>query len=285
MTALQAARPRDLPALKELLAACGPEVHFIAGGTDMLVAPHEVPREGWLIDISRTAGLEGVRREDNKLWIGATTTLNGLMSSPLIRDHAPVLAEAADLCGSAQIRNRATIGGNVANASPAGDLLPVLKCLDAQFMVLGQDEIIRERSFDDTVGRLPAAALIVGVVVPIPVPAPRMAFVKLGVRDDLTIARLNLVMAALVGADVRLRGVSIFAGALAPRPLRLPSVEAVLEGASLQALPVDEYLAALLSAVDAAIAGRASQGYKRRAIMGLGLDLLEKFTGRKDLAS
>lgn len=285
MTALQAARPRDLRALKALLAACGPDAHFIAGGTDMLVAPHEAPLEGWLIDISGTAGLDGVRRDGSTLWIGATTTLTGLMASALVRDHAPVLAEAADLCGSAQIRNRATIGGNVANASPAGDLLPVLKCLGARFEVLGQDGNILERSFDDTVGRLPTAALIVGVVVPIHAPAPRMAFVKLGVRDDLTIARLNLVMAAHVGAEVRLRGVSIFAGALAPRPLRLSSVEAVLEGADLQALPVDEYLAALLSAVDSAIPGRASQAYKRRAIMGLGLDLLEKLTGRKDLAS
>jgi carbon-monoxide dehydrogenase medium subunit len=285
MSELQVARPGDLDSLKVLLARCGAAAQFIAGGTDMLVAPREAPEAGWLIDISRTAGLSGIRHAGEALHIGATTTLSDLIASPEIATHAPVLAEAADLCGSVQIRNRATIGGNVANASPAGDLLPVLKCLDAGFSILGPDGTMTHRGFDETVGRLPRAALITAVVIPLEGSLPRAGFVKLGVRDDLTIARRNLARAAAIDPAGRFTAARLVAGAIAPLPLRLTAAEAVLEGADFTPQRVELFLEALLAAVDVAIPGRASQPYKRRAIMGLGLDLLAKVTGRRELAS
>lgn len=287
MTGLHAAAPRDCAALKALLAEASGPLCYIAGGTDLLIAPREPPRTGWIVDISRTCGLREIAVEDQTLRIGAAVTLSELIASDLVRSHVPVLARAADLCGSVQIRNRATLGGNVANASPAGDLLPVLLCLDAQFRVMGRDGSDRLVGFDDLVlGReetsLAPGDLISRIDVPLSPRLGRCGFVKLGRRDDLTISRLNLAMEADIDwAEGRFGEVRLVAGAIAPKPLRLAAVEAGLAGRRISPDAAAGFVEALLAAVDAAIPGRASQAYKRRAIMGVGLDLLAEVTGRE----
>jgi len=290
MTARQAARPADVVALKALLTRLSGSLHYVAGGTDMLVVPRRLPSEGWLIDISGTQGLSGISTRDGVLQIGATTTLANLVTSAEVQRHMKVLAQAADLCGSAQIRNRATIGGNVANASPAGDLLPVLKCAGARFLLLARTGHTRILEFDGLVmgaGKtaLQPGELITRVDVPL---APRLqhfVFAKLGPRDDLTLARVNLAMEADFDRATRRFGeVRLMAGAIGPVPLPLPAVAQTLAGQELTADNARSFAATLADAVDHAIPGRASQGYKRRAIMGVGLDLLTDLTGLADIA-
>ena len=285
MTGVQAAAPGDLAALSAVMARAKGPLNFIAGGTDMLVMPRQAPRDGWIVDISRTIGLFEISLDGDTLRVGATATLADLARNGLVRAHFPVLAQAADQCGSAQIRNRATIGGNVANASPAGDLLPLLKCAGAAFHLLSPDGGTRRLLFNDLVkgaGKtdLAPGELITRIDIPLGRRLPRFAFAKLGRRDDLTISRLNLAMEADFDSGRRDFGeVRLVAGAIAPTPLTLPAVAATLSGTELNEATVNAFLAALLAAVDRAIPGRASQPYKRRAIAGLGLDLLEKITG------
>jgi len=289
MTALRAASPADLGALKALIAETSGPLCYIAGGTDLLVAPRAPPDEGWLIDISRTAGLAFIRADAAALRIGATTTFDALARDPTIRRLFGALAQAAGESGSAQIRNRATIGGNVAGASPAGDLLPVLKCADARFAVLGRDGGERRLAFDALVvghGRtsLARGELIAEIEIPLARRLARSAFVKLGRRDDLAISRLNLTMEADFDFSTRRFGEArLIAGALAPTPLGLESAAETLRGAELGRPLVRAFSGALLRAVDAAIPGRGSRPYKRRAVVGLGLDLLEAITGVKGL--
>ena len=285
MSTLQAASPRHLGALVDLLRSAEGPPTFIAGGTDLLVAPRRLPEEGLLIDLSGVEDLANVEARGGALRIGGATTIDALTRHPLILSHLPALAQAAALCGSAQIRNRATIGGNVATASPASDLTPVLKCFRAGFVLLsGQGEWrVEFGALLPEVGgaRLGPGELIAEIEIPLEGRLGCSAFVKLGARDDVTIARLNLTIEAEFDPNsFQLGDIRLVVGALAPAPLRLSAVEQTLRGRVLDATTIRSFVAALLASADAAIPGRASHRYKRRALVGLALDLLQKLTGR-----
>src|SRR3990172_3929196 len=110
----------------------------VAGGTDLLVQITgqlgEPPEQ--VLDIWHLDELRGIGMESNALVLGALTTYAEIRRSPLVAEFLPAFAEAAATIGAAQIQNRGTIGGNAVNASPAGDMLPLLLARDAQ-LVLG----------------------------------------------------------------------------------------------------------------------------------------------------
>src|SRR3954452_13238309 len=128
--------PRDLAEAYALLLAAAP-ARPIAGGTDLMVALTgelgEPPDR--ILDLWGLDALRGIAMEGDSISLGALTTYTEIRRSALCREHLPVLVEAAATIGAAQIQNRGTIGGNVANASPAGDTLPVLLAADAVFVL------------------------------------------------------------------------------------------------------------------------------------------------------
>jgi carbon-monoxide dehydrogenase medium subunit len=276
MSALAAAAPRDRAALATLLAEAAGPVAFIAGGTDLLVAPRALPCAGLLVDLSRARDLAAISVDRDALRIGAAATLAELAVHPQIRALAPALAEAAALCGSVQIRNRATLGGNVATASAASDITPALAGLEARFWTLSRDGE-RLRPFEALIPAAGGSGLAPGeAIIAAEIPLPRRgrsAFVKLGPRDDLAIARLNLALEAEFDG-ARFGAVRLFAGAIAAAPQRLRRAEAALAGRAADAATLADFDRALSAEVEAAIPGRASLGYKRRAVVGLGRDLL-----------
>ena len=128
---MQAISPRSLEEAVRQLAA-RPELRPVAGCTDLMVAEAEnLESLPGVMDLLAVPELQGIRWRDGSLEIGATTTFSAIGRSPEVREVFPSLAEAASMIGGWQIQNRATIGGNMANASPAGDSLPVLLALDA----------------------------------------------------------------------------------------------------------------------------------------------------------
>src|SRR3954470_22928479 len=139
--------PIDLPGhlfeAYELLAtahAAGTPAMPIAGGTDVMVQITGELREppARMLDLSRVDALRGIALDQGALVLGARTTYTEIRRSALCREHLPALVEAAATIGAAQIQNRGTIGGNIANASPAGDTLPVLLAADALVLVGGR---------------------------------------------------------------------------------------------------------------------------------------------------
>jgi len=125
--------PTSLDEAYELLAERGPEAKIIAGGTDLMVSLNARPLDASeFIDIWRLNELRGISDEGETVRIGALTTYTQLIKSPLIQLSLPTLVEASRTIGAIQIQNRGTIGGNVVNASPAGDSLPVLAAFDAE---------------------------------------------------------------------------------------------------------------------------------------------------------
>ena len=285
---LRAAQPGDLAEVTALSSQHTGPVAFIAGGTDLIIAHENLHWPDLIVDITGIAGLDFINMTDTAIHIGAATTMASLAQHEGIRKNLPMLAQAAAQVGSVQIRNRATIGGNVASAVPAGDLLPVLKCLEARIEILRRDGRIVAPDFDDVViGRgetsLANGDLITGIVLPLKYAANRIsAFAKIGMREVLTIARLNMAIAASFDqVSNRVSDICIVAGAIGPLPLRLPAIEAVFQDRMIDQSLVDDFLSALVTEVDNAIPGRYSQAYKRHAITGLGIDLLRGLFDRE----
>ena len=275
MNAPVVARPSDLQALKALMAERS-SVHFVAGGTDLLLSGRQLPSTGTLVDLSGVDGLSGIDLRETDIRIGGTTTVAAIEMHTGLAMLLLALTQAAAECGSVQIRNRATLGGNIANAAPAADLIPVLALSKARLKLLlpggASDEIALE-DFQRVSG-----ALIAEVMLPRQELLPHSAFAKLGSRGDLTIARINMAAMAEF-SDNRFGLVRLAAGALGPRPIRLVRAERILRDQRLAPTPLHLFLEALSVDVDAAIPGRVSRLWKRRAVRGLGLNLIARLCG------
>jgi len=280
----QVACPRSIAEVQEALSRIEGEVAFISGGTDLVIQLHSGQiRPAWLIDLSQIEELNYIKAAEGRLKIGSGTTFAEISQSTLIWEKARCLGQAAAHVGSAQIRNRATLGGNIAKASAAGDSLPTLLALEAWVSILGQQGL-RRVSFAQLQAGNGAGLLAEELITEIDVPLWEAltetqivsGFAKLGSRTSVTIARLN--MAARVEIDMenrRIKDVRWAVGALGQTPFRLEALEVELRGKRVNQALEQVIADHLRDAVDRAIPGRYSQEYKRQAIQGLGYDLLE----------
>ncbi len=175
------ARPHSLAEAVGLLEAHGPDARVLAGGTDLIVRLRDgSATPAVVIDIKRIAELRpGIREADGRVVIGATTVMTDVAASPLVRRHFPALAEAAAVVGSVQIRNRATLAGNICNASPAADTAPPLLVHGASVVAEGPGGT-RRIPVDELFVRSGVTTLARGELVTaieLPVPAQRIASV------------------------------------------------------------------------------------------------------------
>ena len=207
----------------------------IAGGTDLMVAltgelgePPERMLDLWHLDELRGIALDGAA-----VVLGALTTYTDIRRSSLCREHLPALVEAAATIGAAQIQNRGTIGGNAANASPAGDTLPVLLALDAT-LVCGSDRGEREvpaTAFWPAYRRTALAPDELLLRIRFPLVAGRESrFRKIGTRRAQSISKVVMALGYCAGAGGAWTSVRLALGSVAPTPIRASATEAVLEG-------------------------------------------------------
>ncbi len=255
--------PRSLAEAYRLLADGGPAYRPLAGGTDLLVQLNGElgPAPARVLDLWRLRELRGIALEPRALVIGALTTYTELRRSALATEVAPALVEAAATIGAAQIQNRGTIGGNLANASPAGDTLPVLLVLDAEIVVGGPrgERSVPAADFFTGYRRTSLAPdeLILRVRLPI-LPGREARFRKVGTRRAQAISKVVLALAWRDGGDDSgagraWRGVRLALGSMAPTPIRAEATERVLEGAAPTADTADraaEVLAGELRPID-----------------------------------
>jgi CO/xanthine dehydrogenase FAD-binding subunit len=260
--------PLDLPAALAAMAGPPPPT-AIAGGTDLLVRITgeigEPPAR--VVDVWQLAELRGIALDRGELVLGALSTYIEIRRSALCREHLPVLVEAAATIGAAQIQNRGTLGGNLANASPAGDTLPVLLAAGATIdvrSVRGERAVAIDDFF---VGyrrtALEPDELIVRIRVPL-VAGREVRFRKVGTRRAQAISKVVAALAwrehgrAAGWSDVRLA-----LGSIADRPVRAPATEAILEGARPTPETADlatETLAAEIAPIDDV---RSTADYRR----------------------
>ncbi len=261
------------------------KIAFIAGGTDMINTVRETGIDADLmIDLSQVEELKYIREEAGMIHIGAGTTFSEIAASGLIRGKVPCLAQAAAQVGSVQIRNRATIGGNIAGASPAADSLPVLVLLNATLIVVGpQGErqiSVEESALDVWKSALSRNEMITEILFPTPGKDWVSGFQKVGSRGHVTIARLNMAMQARYNARERIvEEGKIVLGTLGKRPFCPGNARSFLSGKRVD-LELVNGLALLLSKdVAETIKERPSRPYKMAAVRGLSIDMMNQLFG------
>ena len=262
--------PESLAAALEILA--GGEVSILAGGTDLMLRRDTGGLAPTLLSLNRVTEMKEISVIDDVLSIGALATMSVLLQNELIAEHAPVLREAADHFASEQIRNAATVGGNLCNASPAADLAPPLLALEAAVELANwQDGAVSVRlvplaDYFTGPGTTTMAANELLTAIQIPVkPARRACFIKSGPRPALEIAIVSGALAVRV-EDGRLHDVCLALGSVGPTPLRARQAEAVLEGQAIDAALIARAGEAALAEAAPIDDVRASAWYRARLI-------------------
>lgn len=238
----------------------------VAGGTDLVLHVEDSVRT--LIDITR-AGLSYIKPGGGRLAIGATTTLAELEESAAVRGLAGgILAHAAAACGSVQIRNLATIGGNVVHGSPAADLTVPLLALDALVVLVSLNGSRRKIRIADYLGaprnRDRARTLVAEFQIPEPPANGRCgwSFQKLG-RTALDISLVSVVAGLELDGRRKVKWARIALGAVAPAPLRALATEAFMAGRVLDRALLDEIDARIACEVSPVSDQRAPAEYRR----------------------
>lgn len=228
-----ALRPHSLDeALRHLKE--DPELVPTAGCTDLMVrGPEALHRMDRVIDLLSLPELRGIQEVDGGLEIGATTSFSEIRRSAAVLAAFPALAAAASLVGGWQIQNRATLGGNIANASPAGDSLPVLLALDAVIVAAGANGLREIPYAAFHIGyrktALEPGEIVARVRLPYLPAGSVQAFRKVGTREAQAISKVVVALAGRV-AGGRIAELRLAAGSVAATPVRLRSAEKAVRG-------------------------------------------------------
>jgi len=215
-----------------------PGAKLLAGGHSLIpLLKLRLTSPPVVIDIGRINELKGITVSQSTIRIGALTTHAELASSPVIRELCPVLAEAAAQIGDPAVRNRGTIGGNVAHADPASDLPAVLTALGARFAISGPNGNRTEDSAKFFQGMMTTALGEHDILTAIEVPAKSagqgMAYAKF-IHPASRYAVIG-VAAVLTASNGKCSAASVTLGGLVPQPVRASSVEKGLVGQTLSA--------------------------------------------------
>ncbi len=273
MRAFAYERPAHLDAAVALLAEHGPDARLLAGGTDLIIRLRDGTIQPRLVvDLKGIAELDGeIREDDGVLTIGARTVMTDIAAHPRIRQDYQALAEAAAVVGSVQIRNRATLAGNICNASPAADTVPALLVYGARVVAAGPAGT-RRIPIDDVLVRSGVTTMARDeIVTAIELPAPTARRGSVHVRrtrrrgHDLA----SVTLACVVDADGLTR---LAYGSLGPRPVLVFDETGVLADAGSADLAKAQHLEALfVGASPSTLSMRASPDYRLAMLHVLGL--------------
>jgi len=238
MVEYQLLRAHSLDELLEILDQ-RENVQLLAGGTDLMVDLHHQDQKfdkiDYLLDITAVDELKGIQLGDKKGEIGALTTHAELVSSPEIKEKLPFIAEAASSIGSTQIRNRATIGGNLANAAACADSFSPLIALGAE-VVLRSKGGARRVLLEDFVEWpyqtiIKTDEVLEKIVFAMPQGEYYSSYQKIGRRKALSISRISLTLLAEV-ENGRVKKAQVASGAATPFPVPFRKVNDYLNGKS-----------------------------------------------------
>jgi len=277
--------PKNMTELFDALKSLKPEDKIIGGGTDLIIRLKMGSfKPSALLYMGGIAELRGIQKTPDGLSLGGMATMAELAASELMTGYYAALADSAADVGAVQIRNSATLGGNLMNLSPAGDLMPVWNLLEAQAEIACPDGTLRKEAVANIFlgpnkTSLAYNEAILRFIIPKPAsPTARSAFVKLGYRKALTISRIGL--AAILDLDTagNIARFELVAGAISPTPIHVTQAEAYMTGKNptqSEAAKVGEYLSELIKEVTPEMFDR---DYKAAAALGVAADLFEKLS-------
>lgn len=263
------AEPTSLQETAELLQSCAGTASLMAGGTDLLVMMKEHARApSHVVNIKKIPGLDDFSfTAEGGLCLGALVTTRQIETSDITLKHYASLAKACTDFASIQVRNRATLVGNVCRASPSADSLPPLIADDAVLHIYGTQgrRQCRVEDFLQGRGRTTLATDEIVTHIQLPAPAQRTGkvYLKHGRRSQMELATVGVAVSVTLNAAGKVDSISIVLAAVGPTPLRAAAAEALLKGR----IPDEQDIAA--ASLAAAIAAtpisdvRASAGYRR----------------------
>jgi len=271
--------PASVEEAVRLLGELGPGALPLAGGTDLLVKMKQrAVAPAHIVNLKGLPGLTGVEEGPEGIRIGTLTRLRDLERSGLVAERLPLLRETVEAMASVQIRNMATIGGNVCNASPAADAAVALITLGAEAQIAGSGGVrtIPLRDFFKGPGAtdLRGGEFLTSLLVPRQREGAGWAFLKLG-RTSLDLATVNVAATLQLDGDT-VTDCSITLGAVAPTPLRVASTEEFLVGRRVTSEAFREAAGICCSAIRPISDVRASAEYRTAVARALVFEALTK---------
>jgi CO/xanthine dehydrogenase FAD-binding subunit len=269
ISSIEVYSPKTLPEAYLRLQELNGRVKLLAGGTDLMVQLHDrVAVAPAYLNIWNLNELRGIAEVDEHLRLGALTTYTQMIKSLLVRQHCPILIDAAKTVGGVQIQNRGTLGGNIVNASPAGDTLPILAACEAK-LELGSHRGTRIVAFNEfCIGYrqtiLAPDELVVAVRILKPSPQEKLFFQKVGSRQALVISKVVLAGKAEVDNEKRIRSIALSVGSVAPTVIRLRQTEALMQNQILTGALIENAREAAMQEVKPITDVRSTEHYRRQ---------------------
>ena len=258
--------PKDLKEAVKLLGNYKERAVILAGGTDLVPRINTYHLRPEVLVYIGKAGLDYIKEEKGKFVIGAATPMAKIAGSKLLARKAGALVEAAAQAGTQAVRTAATIGGNLANASPAADLATPLLAMDAELSLVGpkKKRVVPLKDFFTGPGKtvLQAGEMIAEITVP--VPKGKTVFVKLGRRKALTLSVVNAAV-RLEMKGKKCQEARIALGSVAPLPLRCAKAEGMLQGKGMDSKLIADCAAEAIAATSPIDDHRASAWYRKQA--------------------
>ncbi|MCR4402054.1 MAG: xanthine dehydrogenase family protein subunit M [Firmicutes bacterium] len=226
---------RSVEEALSLLKELGPGAKLLAGGTDLLVAMRmKGARPDALVNLKTVPGLDTIEARADGLFIGALATMQAVADSPEVARGFGCLARAAGVVGSWQVRNRATVGGNLCNGAPSAETAPPLLVLGAKAHVAEPGGGAKVVDLDDFflgpgVTLCSSGRLLLGIAVPEPPQDMWTTYIKHSPRRAMDIAVVGVAVGLALKDGGRVREARIALGAVAPTPFRAREAEAYLE--------------------------------------------------------
>jgi len=273
-------RPSCLSECLDILNQRGNETAILAGGTDVMISLRtgaKKPRT--VMDISRLPETLLVEPGEETILLGSTLTYSELIDHPTIRYEFPALCAAMSCVGSLQIRNVGTLGGNIANSSPAADSVPPMMIRDAEIMVQKKGSIRIQKLGKFISGAhsntLEPDELITGIILRKVERGYRESYHRIGRRKSLSIARINMAILGRLDDSRQIEDARISVGSVAPTPMRMTDVEIQLRGRKPESNTMREAGEMIARQIIDLVGVRHSTEYKQPAIAGLALKCLE----------
>jgi carbon-monoxide dehydrogenase medium subunit len=247
---------------------------LLAGGTDLLIGMKtNAVRPRCIVDLKGVPDIDRIEFNSG-FKIGALATTRDIEVSPLIREKIPALGEAAATLGSIQIRNRATVGGNLCHGSPAADMAAILLAMDGKVKIVSDDgeKTIGLEQFFTGPNRTAVGEhdILAQIIIPEKMEQFKGVYIKHGPRKAMDIGIVNI--AIVLDADFKsgvCNQILIALGAVAPTPIRAKKAEALLNGNELKPALIDKAAAAAAGETNPITDFRASAGYRKDLVKNL----------------
>ncbi|MDO5689065.1 MAG: FAD binding domain-containing protein [Tissierellia bacterium] len=271
-------QPNTIQDLMGALTKKDERTYLYAGGTDMIIylRNHGI-FDYSIIDLSKMYCYRYIDPQNDGVMIGALTTMSDIIGSEYLKENYRALWQAAKELGSTQIRNLATLGGNIANASQSADTVPTLMLYRAEVILMDDKGTKTFVPIDEFVvgrGKTILGPNQVITAVRLYQREGMQSFKKLGARKAVTISKVNCSMNVVL-EDQIIREVECLVGVIGEKAIRAMDIEQALLGKPLPTIAVEDLSSVCFDCVEQAIPNRSSKLYKRIALKGVLLDAIE----------